>query len=384
MARLRPSSAPKFRFCAGSVQMQEMFPETESKPSAEQGTACHEIGAKVLIEYIMGGSKILPFDYIGEITSNGVMFEEAMADAVDMYVDEILRACNEGGLLQVLQVEQHIKIPQVHDTESEGTPDCWVYNRQEHTLDLWDLKYGHGIIEAAWNWQLINYAIGIANKLATNGIKTSNMTINLHIVQPRAFHIDGPIRTWKIMGSDLVGYTKILVNQGALALAPNPPTKAGPHCKHCTALFVCQAANQTAMNAIDVAGEMVVEVIPPEQLKLHRDTLQRGKDAIDERLESINGQIEGCLSQRVTVAGLALDAPKQGKLEWTKSHEEILTLGTLFGVDLSKNSVKTPTQCKKLIDESVIKGYAVRKPGKTIIVNSNETKAARVFGKKRN
>lgn len=374
--RLRPSSAERWAICAASVQMQERFPETEESDSAREGTACHYVAEQVLRSYVSGSMKLCS-DFIDQTAPNGVVIDEAMAEGADLYVMDVLRVCQESGLLQSLQIEQTMQIPRIHASENGGTPDAWVFNPSNLTLDLWDLKYGHGIVEAFENWQEINYVVGVLDLLQ---LDDRHITVNIHIVQPRGYHPKGSIRTWTVKGSDLRPYANTLHHQGALALQTNPPVQTGKHCKHCAALHACKQGHHASLNAIDVGGSMSVELIPADQLKLHREILKRSSEAIDFRLTSINSQIKALIKQGKPVAGLALDNPP-GRLKWKRSDKEIIALGKLLGSNLSKPGVITPTQAKKLIDESVINVYADHPKGKTKIVESTDTKAASVFSK---
>lgn len=381
--RLRPSGAARWAICAASVQMQEQFPETEESDSAREGTACHYVAEQVLRSYVSGNLQLCS-DFIDVIAPNGVVIDEAMVEGADLYVMDVLHVCQESGLLQKLQIEQTMQIPRIHASENGGTPDTWVFNPSNLTLDLWDLKYGHGIVEAFECWQEIDYVVGVLDLLQ---LDDRYITVNMHIVQPRGYHPKGSIRTWTVKGSDLRPYGNTLHHQGALALQPNPPAQTGKQCKNCTALHCCQHAHHAALNAIDVGGSMSVELIPADQLKLHREILKRSSEAIDFRLTSINSQIEALIKQGKSVAGLALDNPL-GNLKWKRSDKEIIALGKIMStkekpVNLSKPGVITPTQAKKLIDGSVISVYADRPKGKTKIVDSLDTKAASVFSQQK-
>lgn len=386
MARLMPYDAGRWVYCAASVVMQEMHPRTERSETSIEGIAVHHVGEQVLLNF-RDGSITLCHDFVGETAPNGVVLDDAMCDAADQYVMDVLSVCQEGGLLQQIKVEQLVQIPRVHATENEGVPDCWVFNAQTRVLDIWELKYGFGIVEAFENWQMIDDAIGIIDLL---GHDDMHITVNIRVVQPRAYHPDGTIRVWTVKATDLRAYGNMLHHQGALALSENPPAQSGKHCKNCSAYFTCQTADHAAMNAIDVGTAMQVEVIPAGQLKLHREVLKRATDAIKYRLNAVESQIIAMIGNDQPVDGLALDNPP-GSLHWTRPDAEIKALGTLFNAELTKEKPITPTQAlalrspdkKKLIDESVIKAYATRSKGKTKIVDSENSKASRVFGNKR-
>lgn len=378
--RLRPSGSHRWVKCPGSIQMQEQFPQlNETNEAAEQGTAAHWVGEQVLTSYTTGGNVLLCSDFIDIHAPNGVMITEEMAEGADVYIMNILNVCQKSGVLSKLQVEQHVKIEPIHPTESGGTPDAWVFCQETNTLHLWDLKFGFVIVEPFENWQLMQYAIGVLYKLPP----ISGITVNLTIVQPRPYHTDGSIRTWSIKASELLGlYLDTLRDSAQLALSPNPPTKSGSHCKYCSAFHACKTANRSAMNAIDVSNSMQVEVIPNDQLKSHRETLIRAQESITGRLNAIDAQIVASIKNNVVIEGLAIDNPP-GRLAWDKPIDDIIAFGQLMNVDLSKPGVITPTQAKKLIDESVINMYSKRPPGKTKIVDSTKSKASRVFGNKK-
>jgi len=69
-----------------------------------------------------------------------------------------------------------------------------------------------------------------------------------------------------------------------------------------------------------------------------------------------------------------------GARKWNKPDEEVLALGEIFGKDLSKKSVVTPTQALKLnIDESVIMAYSYIPKGDAKLVENNPNDAAKIF-----
>ena len=69
--------------------------------------------------------------------------------------------------------------------------DFYLYDQAEKTLYVTDLKYGYEIVEPFENWQALAYAAGVA---ALPGMVPDKVVIT--IVQPRAPHRRGPIRTW--------------------------------------------------------------------------------------------------------------------------------------------------------------------------------------------
>lgn len=380
---MRPSGAGQTVHCPASVSMQELFAHEGTHQITEEGTAGHWGSEKCLKSYFdPSGSILLASDLIGQTAPNDVTITEEIADSIDIYITNILATVQQEGMtINDLHIEELVKIQRLH-AECEGTPDVWAFNEKTGVLTVWDLKLGYGIVEAFENWQMICYAIGILDQITSgNALAADNhIRVRLRIVQPRAYHDDSSVRDWNIPAIDLRGYANTLQHAFAIALKPNPFTKSGQHCKHCSAIIGCRTAQRAAANGIDVTDKMNIQVLPPHALKYQREILLRAIDAAEFQLEALNGQIESLIKSGQTVDGLDLDNP-EGRLNWTIPPEQVIAVGDAFGVDLRNIKPKTPTQSKKLIDESVINMYAERSKGKTKIVNSDNTKAAKIFGK---
>jgi len=368
--RLRPSSAERWVPCPGSVVLQEAFPEpTDSEnDAAREGTAAH-----FALESLLTNKPIVP----GVIAPNGVVITAEMIEGAEQCVLDVISVAGTDPVF----VEQRVTVPRIHDTECAGTPDV-VHVSSGGRITVWDLKFGFGIVEAFENWQLICYALGKLDEITGgDGLKDQHMTIEMRIVQPRIYHPDGIVRKWTIEASHLRAHANIMKTSADNALGPNPTTKSGSHCKHCTARANCQTAHHASMNAIDTVSRMTAESIPDEFLATHRATLERAKEAIEHRLTGVDALIISTIQQGSAVEGLALANPL-GNLKWNEPDEVILTMAELMGQDLSKKALITPTQAMRKVGESIVKNLATRSPGKTKIVKSEDTVAALVFGKK--
>ena len=68
-----------------------------------------------------------------------------------------------------------------------------------------------------------------------------NKTIQLTIVQPRGWHIDGPIRSWDITAHNLASWGEETLKPAIEAsLVESPKFVPGDHCKLCNAKTVCE------------------------------------------------------------------------------------------------------------------------------------------------
>lgn len=359
-SRVSPSSAHRWVHCPGSVIMSEQFPDPSGAAAAE-GEACHWIASETLLGHTPGPT-----------APNGVIVTDEMRDAAAVYVKAVQSIAAPG--LQ-LAVEHKLAIQRVHNG-CFGTMDacCWV---DPHNLHIWDLKYGFGIVEPYENWQLMCYAAG----LLPQGVNDQGVTVHFHIIQPRPFHFDGPVRTWSTPADGLLrGYINRLNHAAAIALQPNPPTTSGEHCKYCSARHACPAAQKAAMFAVDYSDTSRVELLSPEALSIELRTMQRAAEAIQFRLTGLEGQARALLSGGQAVPGYALQNGV-GKKQWCVPVEEVIALSDLMCINLCKSvDTITPAQAEKAgLPADIIAKFSSRGVGEAKLVATNNTLASRVF-----
>lgn len=360
-APLAPSSAARWVQCPGSVVGQLASPLPDDDPEAsEEGTAAHELAATML-----KGDSVTH-------TDDAEMFEAAA-----FYANTILKLVSQQVEKYELHVEERVTCPTIHE-HNYGTPDAWMFNRALATLDVFDFKYGHGYVEVYENWQLLNYAIGILSQL---GIITAPTQINLHIIQPRSYHRDGPHRTWSLRLVDLSQYQTQLRCAAQAALSDNPSFNTGDECKYCRARNTCPALLTVGYGAIEASSRsMPLEMTPQVTgmvLRQVRTAMERLK-AIESGLSQ---QAEHILRNGGRVPGYHLES-KPSARSWKVPATEVLALGDMMGVPLGKPvDVITPTQAIKAgIPETLIDTYAERKNGAAKLVEDGVRLVA-VFGK---
>lgn len=269
-AQWSASSTDRNWNCSGAMALTMNLPETTNE-AADWGTCCHQISEKCLRQGTQAS------EYIGTV-EKGKKYEfevdEEMADTAQMYVDycrkQVVAAAPKGtNPASLLQIEQRFSLAALNPPfEAGGTGDAVIYHPTERLLEVVDLKGGRGVVvEAKGNPQLRTYGLGAM--LANPSLKVD--TIKVTIVQPRAGHKDGRIRSETFHVADLVEWTTDLMaamNRTAQAggtydgiksgLLEMPMSvweaqylKAGDHCKFCKAAGFCPALEQ---RALDTAG----------------------------------------------------------------------------------------------------------------------------------
>lgn len=219
-----PSSFARRIGCPGSANAERNLPNTTSIYAAE-GTAAHALGEKCLL------NDVTPDYYKGEMIETEMQNFEVdaeMIEAVRVYVDHCAPMINGKHL-----VEKKLDLPFL-GPEEKGTADfISIHDRDLHVVDY---KHGKGVpVDAIGNVQGLCYGLGAS--LLFKQETWCNLVIT--IVQPRAYHDDGPIRTWKVSRGELIDYMIEFAATSIQTEDPNAPRIAGSHCRFCKAKAQC-------------------------------------------------------------------------------------------------------------------------------------------------
>lgn len=361
-ARLAPSAAKRWMTCPGSVRMSEGIADTTSSFAAE-GTAAHELAAHCL------DAKADPTDFAGcwidihpdepkqwllakEPATIDPMrhfvIDDEMTDAVGIYVEHVRSLCDAAGK-HTLEVEQRLDMTHLHP-EIFGTGDATVFDHGASHLHVVDLKYGKGVaVDATENPQLMLYAAGAARRHHNLGIQR----LTMHIVQPRAPHVLGPIRQYDIDLFDLFDFEAVLSEAAKRTEDPDAPLVAGEHCRFCKALPICATARESALQAAaDDFGAVDVDALPlPEAMSAeHRGRVLRQADSLftwvkavqeHEHAQAVAGNLPDgfkLVAKRAVRKWVDEDAAKSTLYDMGATNDDILT----------EPKLKSPAQCEKL------------------------------------
>lgn len=288
-ARLAPSASHRWMHCPGSVRATDGLPDDRSEAAAE-GTAAHELCARCLntgedpAAYIDQWIDILATDdkhrfvYLPDDATpeQGRFFQvdEEMVAGVELYVDHVkaLHFFEPDGQLEV---EQRLDMTHLHP-DIFGTGDATVYLPIAQHLHVVDFKYGKGVtVEADENPQLLLYAAGAARRHHNQKIRK----LTVHIVQPRAPHVKGPVREYEIDLIDLFEFEHELAKAAAATDAPDAMLVPGPWCHDtfCKLQAVCPANREYRLRQagaefgeVDLSGDYVATFPPVDTLDAER------------------------------------------------------------------------------------------------------------------
>ena len=211
------SSASRYIACPASVALSWGIQDEESEYAAE-GTRAHSLAEKCLKDGADAWESVN-------------LFDSETANAVQVYLNAIREAHPERNQSNFF-VERRFHCPDLHELYY-GTSDCTYVDLETKTIHVWDYKHGVGIVvEVENNAQLMGYAVGMLESLQ---LWRAVDYVSVGVVQPRAFHPDGPVRTWRI-GADALEAWRIDELMPAMKKATtSTETVSGEHCRFCPA-----------------------------------------------------------------------------------------------------------------------------------------------------
>jgi len=275
--------------CAGTIRMSKGIKDVETFYQLE-GRAAHALGEYALRHPTLW-EQVINVDVEAEEGTKSWPVDEVMREAIRLYV-ETVRALHErlGG---TLFIERTFDLGIIGPPEPMfGTADAVIVADED--IDIIDLKYGSGIVvEVLDNVQLLYYALGAILAEFTRRVMDPKSAVvceedetvlhaacrlfkrvRITIVQPRAPHTDGPVRTsLEFTGADIEAYAVKLMERARATQDPNAPLEAGSWCQFCPARGHCpelaahaQLIAQTDFESVPMEAPPDVEHMPIEQV----------------------------------------------------------------------------------------------------------------------
>ena len=202
--------------CAGAIALSSLAPPDKESEAAAWGTAAHQLSEKC---FQRDNDAI---DYLGQIEKTETQefkVDEEMAECAQTYVSycraRIDAYFKEFGEEPRHWIERRFSFDDLDPPfPSGGTGDFVIYFPRWKVIEIVDLKGGRGVVvEVIGNPQARSYALGAMLEFKDLDIEIVRSTI----VQPRAAHKDGRIRSEEIHVADLVEWTHELMKRMRLS-----------------------------------------------------------------------------------------------------------------------------------------------------------------------
>ncbi len=343
---------------SGELSMAPDAPQRRGSVYAAEGTAAHALAETCLRE---GTDASL---YIG-LEFEGFKVDEAMADAVQVYVDHC-RALTVGAQYWI---EQSITLEALWTNEGKtcptplfGTSDFMALHMEglkastADTLHVVDYKHGVGVpVEAVGNTQFMYYGLGGVLHLLSQNMPLPRF-VTMTVVQPRAPHSAGGVRSWTIPVLDLFVWAETVLMPAVLSvIVADTKFTTGEHCRWCPHAAQCPALRD---KAFEVARTQFDDVSsqPPDPNLIPLDEL----GSILQHAELIAGwlsQVRAVVSEAIEkghkIRGWKL-VPKRATRKWSDETQASATLSAL-SMDAEGDFFTTPTLKSPAQVEQVLK-----------------------------
>lgn len=378
---ISPSSAKVWSACTAYPTFSLPYQTDEDTAASLEGTAAHELGEALITFALAMPDPVTPSireSFVGQTAPNGEVWTDEMFDGAWLYASEVVKMRRRYPNA-VFGIEEQFHAPSVH-AESFGTADAFLYDLESNFIWVGDFKFGYVTVEAYENLQAINYVAGILDKY---DVDESTVNVSISIIQPRAYHREGPVRSWATKGTDLRRHVNMLHNKAHEALGNDPMCLTGGHCKYCETRHDCEAALKAGMSLFEVASKPIRTDMEMKDVGTQLDIVNRAIEQLEFLKTAYEERISNELRKGGSVTGWTL-SPKLGRKQWNVSLDRVLNLGKMLDIDLEKpQEAITPAQAiGKGMDKAVVNSLSERKKGSVELVKKGDSVASRIFGKK--
>lgn len=357
-AKFSASGAERWVTCPASIQESEKYPTPPSSKYADEGTKAHELCEAFLLK---GPEGVDVDPYSAEMLTHARTYFDHVRDVQDAL----------GGFLFV---EKRVEAASI-GPDCFGTCDAVVYEPFGR-LHIIDFKYGKGVsVEVEKNLQLAYYAIGFADS-----VDWDFHEVTMTIVQPRAEHQAGPIRSWTISRRELLDMVKVYRKARAEALIEKPPF--GPSekaCRWCPAKGGCPALRKNALataGAVFDDGKVKLpdpKTYGPEQFK----KFYEGLPILETWIKAVKDEAMAIFRRGESIPGYKVVEGRTHR-KWADGAEEEIRQRVDNSDELFVTKLTTPAQAEKILkkQKGSIADLIVKPQGKPTIVTDSDRRPA--------
>jgi hypothetical protein len=219
-----------------------------------------------------------------------------------------------------------------------------------------DYKHGMGVVvEVEENSQVMMYALG-----ATVSQGTIPEAFETTIIQPRAAHADGAVRTYEFDRERLISFKKELFTAAEATQDPDAPLAVGDWCKFCRAKVNCPAQREHAVALATVEFDILPEdevanalpapgILTPSEVA---NIVAKGKYVM-EWIREMESHALTVLQQGGDIPGFKLVAGRSNR-KWIdpEAAEKYLARQGLKKGDRTTEKVISPAQAEKKMKAS--------------------------------
>lgn len=370
---LGASGAHRWMTCPASVRVEASYPDSGSQAAAE-GTDAHDLARVCLLNGEADASSYEGLPVLEVLSKPGASGRETVpaewVESVNVYLAHVWDR-------STAEVERYVEERLSLDTIRSGmfgTADCVLLNPDKGTLEVVDFKHGAGhVVEVEGNPQLQYYALAALLRFHNHPIET----VTVSIVQPRAPHSDGPVRSVTFHAGELLEFFGTLSAAVAATEDPAAPFVPGPHCKFCKHAPDCKA--------LAAAATAEFSTVPAEggapnlsDAELARRFL--ALELVETYAKAIREETELRAQKGKVPPGLKWVAGRGSRL-WAKPGLEVAAeIEAAACIDVTERICPSPAQVEKLLGKRAfgsIAGHLVeKKAGRPKLVAESDKRPA--------
>jgi len=362
------SSAERWLNCSGSSTLlaKLKFPTTDEEEWTKLGIAAHQAASACLVDSLDA------WEMIGR-EFHGIKVDKTMAMHIQVYLDYVSQFMRPG---VTIGIEERIGADPAKRPHPDfyGTVDFDAYGAEEFRIV--DFKYGEGIIvDPDGNPQEQYYAYGRLYERRLRGVALNpERKVVLAIVQPRAFHVEGPVREWDTTVGELLNWGDTVLIPAMEAVELDTDFVPGDWCRFCPAKLFCPVLTGL-FGAAARANPDAIPNLSDDRLSLewkHREAVKRYLAALEAEVYRRN---------------MTGNTVPETKLVWKKSNRVLKEGGeqlfvARFGEEAYEpQKVKSVAQLENISAEakSLVKEWAyMPKTGLTVAAISDKRPAVAV------
>lgn len=254
-------------------------------------------------------------------------------------------------------LEEHV------DKDTGGKADFLTYDPATQHLQVVDYKYGMMQIEAEDNTQLQKYALG-----AMLSTEQPIGKVTVHIYQPRG---EGEtVRSHSFHPADLLEYMHVIKMSAELSREPEPPFKAGNHCRWCTHAVDCDTFREASLMKVPaqavVPADMPKFVLLAAQVPMIKLMVKEVEDRVQKLVKAGKG---GELPYKLVRA--------KTHRKWTSEQSACIALAAAGVKEYAKPI--TPAQAEKKLDaagKKAIQSLITKPKGAIVVAPDSDSRPA--------
>ena len=332
---LGASSAERWMSCPGSVTLIKVanLVEGDEPEYRKKGTTAHALAARCLIEgcdaWEMFGQVVEGMEITGEIIS-----------AVQTYLDHVRPLMVPHAKVYIeerLSANAHAKM--------FGTVDFAAVT--DSLLVIRDYKDGAGVVvEPENNPQFMYYAYLVL--LKHDGVRR----VSLGVIQPNAYHPDGPVRVWKTTAEHIHEWVNNTLLPAMHRAEASNDLAPGDWCRFCPAKLACPVLSGLFGAAIHADPKKSVDLSDAALAASYRLVGQ-----VKSYCKALDEEVMRRMTAGHVIAGQKLVC-KKGNRVWKDDAKAVVV--SKFGDDaFTTSELKSPAEIDKLPDgKALTKEYA--------------------------